>query len=299
MPDFREKIVEFVKIHGPVLPVQISKHIGGSLLFSSAILGELVGSKRLLISNTRIGSSPLYYCAGQEEKLSILYNHLANKEKEAYTLLKEKSILRDNVTEPAIRVALRNIKDFAMPLKVDFNGTSELFWKWYLISNEQSNELIKKILNPEEAVKEPEKIPEPIKEEISIPLEEKKENVKDIAEEIDIFKPKKIRKERINKPLTNEFFKNIKKFFEDNNIKVIASELIKNNKEIDHIVEVPSPLGMLRFFVKAKDKTRVSGDDLILAQSKTKLPIMFLSSGELNKQAEQHAKDNGILFKKI
>lgn len=298
MPDFREKIVEFVKIHGPVLPVQISKHIGGSLLFSSAILGELVGSKKLLISNTRIGSSPLYYCAGQEEKLSILYNHLANKEKEAYNLLKEKSILRDNTTEPAIRVALRNIKDFAMPLKVDFNGTSEIFWKWYLISNERSNELVKQILNPEEIVKEPEKIPEPIKEITDTPLEEKKEEITP-KEEIDIFEPKKIRKERVKKPLTNEFFKDIKKFFEDNNIKVIASELIKNNKEIDYIVELPSPLGMLRFFVKAKDKTRVSGDDLILAQSKTKLPIMFLSSGELNKQAEQHAKDNGILFKKI
>ena len=287
MPDFREKIVEFIKVHGPVLPVQISKHIGGSLLFSSAILGELVSSKRLLMSNIRIGSSPLYYYIGQEEKLNILYNHLANKEKEAYNLLKEKSILRDSTTEPAIRVALRNIKDFAIPLKVDFNGISEIFWKWYLISNDQSSELIKKVLNPDELVKELEKI-----------IPEEKNELVGLKEE-EIFKPDKIRKERTKKLLTNDFFKNIKKFFEDNNIKIIASELIKNNKEIDYMVEIPSPLGMLRFFVKAKDKKRINEDDLTLAQSKTRLPVMFLSSGELNKEAEQHIKDNGIIFKKI
>lgn len=294
MPDFREKIVEFVKAHGPVLPVQVSKHIDGSLLFSSAILGELVASKKLLISNTRIGSSPLYYCAGQEEKLSLLYNHLANKEKEAYNLLKEKSILRDNLLEPAIRVALKNIKDFAIPLKVDFNGTSELFWKWYLISNEQSSELIKSLLNPEEPIEEQENVLETKIEKDNI----LKENVVK-PEETDVFKPKKFRKERPKKVITNEFFKNIKKFFEDNNIKIIASELIKNNKEIDYIVEVPSSLGMLKFFVKVKDKKRISKDDLTLAQSKTKLPTIFLSSGELNKQAEQHLKDNGMLFKQI
>ena len=38
------------------------------------------------ISNAKIGSSPLYYVTGQEEKLEALYSHLKEPEKKVYDL---------------------------------------------------------------------------------------------------------------------------------------------------------------------------------------------------------------------
>ncbi|MBI2655532.1 hypothetical protein HYX06_03865, partial [Candidatus Woesearchaeota archaeon] len=53
--ELREKIVDIVKSKGPVLPVQISKEIGTNILMASAHLAELTASKRLKISNVKVG----------------------------------------------------------------------------------------------------------------------------------------------------------------------------------------------------------------------------------------------------
>ncbi|MFC1682475.1 hypothetical protein ACFL0X_02575, partial [Nanoarchaeota archaeon] len=67
----------------------------------------------------RVGSSPVYFLEGQERGLEGFSNHLKSKEKEAFDLLKEKKFLGDSEIEPAIRVALRAIKDFAVPFERD------------------------------------------------------------------------------------------------------------------------------------------------------------------------------------
>ena len=43
-------------------------------------------------------------------------------------------------------VALRNIKDFAFKLEVSVDNKSEIFWKWYLIDNNEAEKIIKGIL---------------------------------------------------------------------------------------------------------------------------------------------------------
>ena len=67
--DVREKIIAFVKIRGPVLPVQVSKEVKLDILMSSAYLSELVSNKKLKISYLKIGGSPLYYAQGHEASL--------------------------------------------------------------------------------------------------------------------------------------------------------------------------------------------------------------------------------------
>ncbi len=45
MPDQREEILKFIKYSGPVLPVQIAKHVNTNILFASAMLSELVSGR--------------------------------------------------------------------------------------------------------------------------------------------------------------------------------------------------------------------------------------------------------------
>jgi len=76
----------------------------------------------------------------------MLQGYTANmndKEKKAFDLLSQNKILRDSEQEPVIRVALREIKDFAIPLNVNYDNNKERFWKWYLTSNEEAEQLIK------------------------------------------------------------------------------------------------------------------------------------------------------------
>ena len=142
----RDKILEVVKAKGPVLPVQISKEIGSNILMASAHLAELTASNRLKISTIKVGGSPLYYLPGQESMLQRYVTNMNDKEKRAFDLINQSKILRDSEQEPVIRVALREIKDFAFPLNVTHNNNKEIFWKWYLTPNEEAEQLIKERL---------------------------------------------------------------------------------------------------------------------------------------------------------
>ena len=115
--ELKEKIISIIKTRGPSLPAHISSQIGMSILFTSAFLSELLSEKKLKISDMKVGSSPLYFIPGQENMLENFSSSLKSKEKDAFMLLKDKKFLKDSAQEPAIRVALRAIKDFAIPIQ--------------------------------------------------------------------------------------------------------------------------------------------------------------------------------------
>jgi len=127
----RERILSILRMKGPTLPVYISQEIGISMLFVSAFLSELLSYKLIKMSHMRVGNSPIYYVAGQEPQLEKFSTYLKSKEKEAFLLIQEKKFLRDSEQPPAIRVALREIKDFAFP----FRRANETFWR-YLTAKE-------------------------------------------------------------------------------------------------------------------------------------------------------------------
>jgi len=163
-----DKILELIKVKGPVVPSNISKDINYDILMTSAHLSDLSSQNKLKISNIKIGSSPLYYLPGQESSLQNFSHHMHEKEKKAFDLLKEKKILRDNKLEPVIRVALREIKDFAVQLIVTYQDNKEIFWKWYLIGKEEAEKLTKAILLDKESKKET----KPQETEVKKPLRE-------------------------------------------------------------------------------------------------------------------------------
>ncbi|MBI2657079.1 hypothetical protein HYX08_00105 [Candidatus Woesearchaeota archaeon] len=304
--ELRERIVDFVKTKGPVLPVQISKEIGSDILMASAHLAELTASKRLKISTIKVGGSPLYYLQGQEPMLQKFIGSMNDKEKKAFDLLQQSKVLRDSEQEPVIRVALREIKDFAIPLNVNYNDIREIFWKWYLTGNDEAEQLIKSKLDI---------IEKPIEKKIEEkPIEKKAEQIvqkKDVQQRIE---EKPIEKQKVTKekpakkykPRENEdiFLKDIMKFFEKNKINILSSEILKRNSEIDFIVEIPSVVGTLQYYCKAKNKKRINDSDLSNAYVKgqfRKLPVLVISSGELSAKAQEVlAKElNNITFKKI
>ncbi len=287
MEGLREKVLTFVRQYGPVLPVQISKVLNKDIFFAGAVLSELVASKLIKISIAKIGGSPVYYAPGQEEKLSVLFNHLPLKEKEAYSLLKESKFLRDKTLEPAYRVAMRSLKDFAKEFTADVGQGSELFWRWYLIPETEFSTIIRP------AIKIQPKI-QPQEQKLQAQLK---------------FQPQ-IRAEpqiqpKIKKDIKDEFYNLVSDFLKFSNIQIISQESIRKNKEICMIVKIPSSIGNLDFYLVAKNKRSISNADLSLVCNKgaqKKLPTLFLSTGDLSKKGNEYIEKNlkGILiFRKI
>src|SRR3989344_1916590 len=270
MPDQRDEILKFIKENGPVLPVQIAKFININILFASAMLSELVERKLLKMSNAAIGGSPLYYIQGQEYLMDDrLSKHLGGREKEAYSLLKENRILFEKNLEPWQRIAVKNLKDFAKPIGVIINNINEIFWKYHLIDDKDAENLIRNVVEPIEQPKEE--------------LSQTTSNNQIIEKEEQLIKTQ----EKKIIPPSGKFYNNLNGFFEDNKIKIVNQELIKKEKEFNFIVDIPSNLGDLRYFVKAKSKPSLNESDIsmVLGDAKLKnLPAILLFSGKTNKK---------------
>ncbi|MBU3942301.1 MAG: hypothetical protein KKF74_05300 [Nanoarchaeota archaeon] len=291
--DNREIIIQTIRMKGPVIPVQIAKVIGTDIMIASATLSELVSNNVLKISHVKFGSTPLYYLPGQESRLQDFAKNLHEKEKMAYDLLMQRKILRDKIAEPVVRVALRSIKDFAVPLQVKINDNVEIFWKWYLITNEEAARIIKETVKfdkPKEDIK-------PVQETIAgkeqeKPREERKEiKREELKEELPEKEEKKEEKKKfVDKTAEDKFLSEVKRFFEKSNIEITEEKIVKKNSDLDIIIEVPSAVGNLVYYCKAKSKKRISDSDLssafVQGQLK-KLPVLFLTKGELTKKAKE------------
>ncbi|MBI3027774.1 hypothetical protein HYY70_06715 [Candidatus Woesearchaeota archaeon] len=301
--DTRERIIEIIKAKGPVLPVQIAKEIGSNILMASAHLAELTASGMLKISAIKVGGSPLYYLAAQEAMLQKFVENMNDKEKKAYDSLSQDKILRDSEQEPVIRVALREIKDFAIPLNVNYNNNKEIFWKWYLTSNEEAERLIKIKLDIVDTPME-KRDEEPISREA--PKDQKAEKpIESVQKQMKEETPKKRQKGKlVQRDKDNNFLQNVTNFFEKNNISIINSETIKGNSDIEFIIEIPSVVGNLQYYCKAKNKKKISDSDISNAYVKgnfKKLPVLIISTGDLSAKAkEMLSKElNSVTFKKI
>ena len=216
----KEKIISFIEMRGPSLPVHIGKEINTSILFTSAFLSELISEKRLKISKLNVGNSSLYFIPGQERLLEGFSQHLKSKEKEAFELLKQKRALKDSEQHPAIRVALREIKDFAIPFKKD----GELFWKYLTLSDNELIELIKNEKFQKPFLKKTEKTDE-IKE-LQIKDEQKPSKIEIVQPSSVKIKKKELKKikEKIPQKKNDKFFNKVKEFLSKSQIEILDIE---------------------------------------------------------------------------
>jgi hypothetical protein len=320
----QELILNTIKMKGPVIPKDIAKVIETNILLASAHLSELSSSNKIKISHTKIGGTPVYYLPGQESRLQELFKYLNDKDQKTFNLLKEKKILKDNGLEPLTRVALRSIKDFAVPLHITINDKKILFWKWYLLSNDEAAALIKLQLQP--LKKEPEKPKEIIqekkpekeiekrieKEKIEPPKAEIKYNdtqihiKKETQPEIKKYKEKQAQLKPAEKPKAEDFFfKKIQNYCNNKKIEIVEHNIIRKASEIDAIVRFSSVVGELEYYCKAKNKKSVSDKDLsdaLIQGQLKKLPVLMLTTGNLTKKAEELLNTDfkkGIVVRKI
>ena len=310
----KEKIISILKFKGPSIPGRIASEIQVSPLFASAFLSELLSEKRIKISNMKLGGTPIYFIPGHEYKLESFSQYLKSKEKEAFELLREKKFLADKNQEPAIRVALRSIRDFAIPFKHE----EEIFWRYFTMpENEFEPERKFKPLPIQKFLAKPKlseletdsqkliqlQIEEDRKLIPGIVIEEKKLTPEIIPEkELNIFdnreKIEKPKKEKIEKPKIKKiakrktskikkrddtFFNKVKEHLAKNSIELLDIENFSKNEITLRIKDKEEKL------LCAFNKRKITEADIIKAGKKSSefnLPYIVLSFGEPMKKTQ-------------
>jgi hypothetical protein len=199
----------------------------------------------------KVGNSPVYFIQGQEFLLENFSQYFKSKEKDAFLLLKEKKILKDTGQEPAIRVALRAIKDFAIPFKKD----EEIFWR-YFTTPETELEIKTPVIKREPVSK---------KEEFDIFDEQKTKTTKKKA-------TKKTSK------VNEKFFNKVRDYLNKKGIEILDIESFSKNDLILRIRDKGKEK-----LLAAYNKKRVIESDLIKAYKKaSELGLLYtiLSLGE-------------------
>ena len=288
----KERIMRLMEEKGPCLPVQVAKAVSLNTIFTSAFLSELASENLIKITNMKVGGSPLYYVEAKKQMLENFFQYLNQKENEAVKLLKKEGFLVDNEQEPAIRVALRSLKDFAFLI----NQSGKMIWRYYLTNESYA---------PKVETRTEEKIEiEEIKQEekqdssestdmqnIRKELEEKRKELEKLEEKIssgsnEIVKIKKkkrvIKREKVK---NEEFLEQIKKL------------LLERNREIINIEEFDKKYALIRvkdkdkeLLIAAFDKKKLEDTDLIKIARKAAvldLKYLIIFKGELSKKIKE------------
>jgi len=281
----KEKIISILRRRGPSIPVQIGRETNLSILFASAFLSELVSDKKVKMSNMRVGSSPIYFLPGQESSLEKFSDHLKSKEKDAFLLLRERKFVKDETQQPAIRVALREIKDFAIPFKKE----EILFWRYFVIPENEFGK-VEEIIIEKKPVIEQEEAPIAIQKGIAI--EEAKSPISHEEQKpLEIFDKKLVKKTKSKKIQKNsknskddKFFNKVKEFLAKKSIEILDIEGF--NKK--HLILKVKDNGKEKLLI-AYNKKKISDSDLMKAHKKAmeiNLPYLLLSLGEIPKKLE-------------
>ncbi|MCB9358522.1 hypothetical protein H6503_01200 [Candidatus Woesearchaeota archaeon] len=323
-----QKIVSFLKENGPSTPAKLAKHLGISQLFASAMLGEVASKGAVKISSLKIGGgSPLYYLKEDAEKLQIFANNLNSKDKQAFELLRNEKVLRDIKQTPIVRISLRTIKDFAIPLTIIRDKQKETFWKWYMLDDKDAEGVIREIFEKEEGRLQSADVEKTDQAKAATPtLDKKKETLTSIDSHIvepiekqkkkieDKPVPKKVNEPKLTdfntynaeemitefqRTCQTSFGKKIIAYYSEKGIKILKFEQIKKNKEFSFILNVPSSVGNSKFYCKAVDKKKINETDLALVVVEgqhRQLPPLFLTTGEMSKKAIEQRE---ALFKDL
>ena len=260
----------------------------------------------------KIGSSPLYLIPGQEARLDTFTDNLTGVEKEAYIKLKDNKFLEDQTQEPKLRVALRGLKDFAIPIQLN----NKLYWKYFTSSSEKIKQALEdegeiavgeRVVGQqiwEDIKKEQPKIePAEIKskqEKIVHILTTEAENTskqaplkmeKIFEEEVVIAKeaPKEIKQTKIKKLTEKDLFlEQVKRILVSKNIEIL--EIIQfDKKQVIAKARVQVDKTCILFFI---DKKRPDEKDLLRAYKKSqeyKLPYYIVTQTQPQKKLKETA----------
>ena len=339
---YRDKIWSIVKMKGAVLPALIASELKIDSMIASAMLSEMSSNGTLKISHIKIGSSPLYYDPTRPEVLEQYTSSLKSVERETLLLLKTSKVLRDGSLSPLARVAFQGLKDFAIPLDVTIGNSKEVFWKWYLLADKDAESIIVEMIEgprkeiepaqsrdtqqdsePEKPKKKspgrPKKIvtESPARQEKLSSIPERTPQISKNEKKIEQKQESRSKMQEVRSKTQDEksnlkhsvlqessFGASVASFLKVGGIQIVDVSAGKSGKEFDLVLKVPSPIGSLLMYSKAKEKKKINDADLSVAfvegQLKN-LPVIFLSNGVLDKglDTELEKKYKGLVFKTI
>ena len=321
--DTREKTIEFLRFSGPIIPVKLAKHLNTNILMASAFLSELTATGKAKVSHLKVGGTPLYYTPGHESKLQNFAGNLGTKEKKAYDELASKKVLADKNLDSLTRVSLKDLKDFAISITMD----NEIYWKWYLTSDADAINLIKENYQQKKILSTPPiaatasqpmqnhtgqlSMPQQTTQPAIINIQSQQTAIvetlpvetsplqttlleKPLPKKTSLPKPKKT-------PATDDFLLKVQDHFRQNKIEV--AEIKPKKSDIECTIKVPSDIGNILCYCRAKFKKSITDADISSAflQSQYKgMPLLFLYIGELNKKAQEMLKAYPtIIIKKL
>ncbi len=303
----REDILTIVRNKGPTTPTEIKRELKVESYLISAILSELVGSNVLKVTKVKKGTSIFYYLPSQITKLESLITYINDKDQVTVNLLKDKKVIPDKPQELFTRVSLRKIPDYAKPINIRISENEiKLFWKYFLVSDDEAKSIIRKILTP--IIKKEKPKPTVKEKEIRKPIQELKSNPV-IKTPDPIKKQPKIAEEqstlidaasRIEEKLYKDNnFLELKNKLRQKNIIIKEANSVRKGKEYDMVIIINTSIGKSRFFAKYKNKKRCNDADistaLVIGQSRN-LPVAFITPGELTKKTKEQVK---TLFKNV
>jgi hypothetical protein len=157
----KDNILRFIREQRYVTPTTIAENFDTSTMIASAALSELSKDKLVYITNVKLGSTPYYYDPNQKESLiEIGEAQFSKYEKQIFEKLKEQQIINHGALSIQEQLAIQNIKDFAYPLDIEYNGEYMKFWVWYLRDLKETKKQILEVLKEKETPSQKEKKPE-------------------------------------------------------------------------------------------------------------------------------------------
>lgn len=313
-----EHVYSLIKERGPILPVDIVKEIGGNTILTGALISDLVRRGKVSVTkNIRVGSSPLYYVPGQEERLEKYLHLLSESERRAVEILKKNGVVFEHEVPQLYRIGLMNATDFSIPLNIKYKEKEYHAFKWSLLDSETAKQLIQNKLEEKagkasdspvfetESIEEPSSVTHPQETHTSEDTgPEQQEMVQknvysDTTEEAVQQSQSSVPEgEQLSISLNaleedmkdDELLRSFYGLSQEKGFKFQSYEIIRKNREINANIRFYSPFGQLHFFAKALDKKRISPQDMYALYAEAqirKLPALFITGGELTSQAQK------------
>ncbi len=248
MQDQKKRIISILEERGPSSIAQIVKALNLFDVNVLDLLSDLIKEKKIKASNLKINNSFLYFLPLQESKLENFVNYLSDIEKKAFTILRENRLIEDDKQGPEIRNAMRQIKDFAIPI----HHRGKTLWKYYLLPDQKVMEALDKVVIGEKVVGQKiwedinkgktsvseigKKIWDDIEKENKLreTIIEKQVGIKSDGVEVSVeVRPEKIKKKtkkQIEKEKLDAFLGEVKVYLRKNNIELVKLDEFNKNQ---------------------------------------------------------------------
>lgn len=305
-----DKILALVKENGPMLPVEIASKTDMNSFLAKAYMEELAKQEKLKVGG-KVGDTPLFMLPGQEsqaekraEELSgqarTVAGHVgkgagaspeARKKQEEFKKHFEKTI---NEPEPAPKPKSKPQPSSPAPnASKSSPGTSKQ-------DTGKLKERVKRLFVKRE---EPKKM---LKSSTSAAKtsgpstssKSSKTSKGSKSKKSGGTKSKKSSKTKSKSP-GGDYISKVREMFESGQAKLVEVVTAKK-KRGKFIVDFPSSIGAIRYFVVVRDKKRISKSDVALAYTEAtnrKLPALLITGGKMAGTAKDYAEELGGLFK--